>query len=178
MQWAKGPEVQCVGLLRVNLPSIAAEVQVFSATTATQLSRARELESKLSEAVAAQRAKVLETRRMQDEGSKLLVERDSAQAVFKRALDGYDQILFAAVGHDANVSFVSRATPPVKATKPNKMKLFVMGSFVGLLLGFAGPVAYELFYDRRLRCRDDIERGFGIPVLAVLEPIGAVAGRV
>ena len=173
------PEVlQLQSQIETTKRSIAAEVQVFSATTATQLSRAKELESKLAEAVAAQRAKVLETRRMQDEGSKLLVERDSAQAVFKRALDGYDQILFAAVGHDVNVSFVSRATPPVKATKPNKMKLFVMGSFVGLLLGFAGPVGYELFYDRRLRCRDDIERGFGIPVLAVLEPIGAVAGRV
>jgi uncharacterized protein involved in exopolysaccharide biosynthesis len=155
---------------------IDSEVKVFSATTSTQLNRARQLEVKLMEAVANQRTKVLEMRRLQDEGAKLLVERDSAQAVYKRALDGYDQILFAAVGHDATVSFVSRATAPVKATKPKKMKLFMMGVFAGLFLGLVLPLGYELIYDRRLRCRDDIERSFGIPVLAQFKPVGAWPG--
>jgi uncharacterized protein involved in exopolysaccharide biosynthesis len=155
---------------------IAAEVRVFASTIETQLGRARELEAKLTEAVATQRAKVLEMRRLQDEGAKLLVERDSAQAVYKRALDGYDQILFAAFGNDAKVSFVSRATPAISATKPKKKKLFLMGSAVGLMLGLLGPLLYELLYDRRVRCSDDIERGFGIPILAQFEPIVPIAG--
>jgi uncharacterized protein involved in exopolysaccharide biosynthesis len=153
--------------------SLGGEVQAFSATTATQLSRAKDLEQKLTQALADQRAKVLDLRRLQDEGAKLVVERDSAQAVYKRALDGYDQILFAAIGDNANVSFISRATPPVKPTKPAKKKLMLIGSVLGLLLGIGAPITYELAFDRRLRCRDDIERSFGIPVLAQFEPIGA-----
>jgi protein tyrosine kinase modulator len=155
---------------------ISAEVRVFAATIDTQLSRAKQLETKLADAVAKQRGKVLVVRGLQDEGAKLLVERDSAQAVYKRALDGYDQILFAAFGHDANVSLVRRATPAVQATKPNKKKLFMIGSIAGLLLGLLGPVAYELLHDRRVRCRDDIERSFGIPVLVQFERIARVAG--
>lgn len=157
--------------------AIAAEVQSFTATTATQLSRAKDLEARLTDAVAAQHAKVLALHQLQDEGAKLVVERDSAQAVYKRALDGYDQILFAAVGNSANVSFVSRATPPVNPSKPNKHRLFLICSLTALLLGIAAPLAYEMLFDRRLRCRDDIERSFSIPVLAQFGSIPADLGR-
>jgi len=35
----------------------------------------------------------------------------------------------------------------------------------------AAPFGYELFLNRRLRCRDDLEKHFGIPVLAQLGPL-------
>jgi hypothetical protein len=35
-------------------------------------------------------------------------------------------------------------------------------------LGAGLPVAFELFINRRIRCRDDLERGFGVPVLIEL----------
>jgi hypothetical protein len=31
------------------------------------------------------------------------------------------------------------------------------------------PLLYEMLFDRRLRCRDDLERSLGIPVLAQFE---------
>jgi hypothetical protein len=40
-----------------------------------------------------------------------------------------------------------------------------------VIAGVAGPLIYELLFNRRLRCRDDIERMFGIPVLAQFDPI-------
>jgi succinoglycan biosynthesis transport protein ExoP len=137
----------------------------------TQLARAKELEDKMAVDLTAQRAKVLHLRVLQDEGAKLLLDLDAAQAVYKRAVDGYDQIEFASVGNYTNVSFISRATPPVKPSKPNKLMLLVVAVFTGVLVGLVGPLAYELLFNRRLRCRDDIERAFGIPVLAQFEPI-------
>jgi hypothetical protein len=46
-----------------------------------------------------------------------------------------------------------------------------MASF-GLAVG--GPFAYELLLNRRIRCRDDLERSFRIVLLAQFGPIPPV----
>jgi succinoglycan biosynthesis transport protein ExoP len=156
--------------------SLAGEMETLHANNATEISRARDLEEKLTRAVADQRQKVVSLRQLQGEGAKLQLELESAQSVYKRALDGYDQIMFASVGNYTNVTFISRATPPLKASKPNKLKLLAVGVIFGLGLGLVMPFSYELFVNRRLRCRDDIEREFGIPVLAHFDAIPAAPG--
>jgi uncharacterized protein involved in exopolysaccharide biosynthesis len=138
------------------------------------LSGTRELERKYQAAIAEQEAKVLNLREAQDEGGKLLLELESAKSVYKQALDGFDQILFQSVANQTNVSIVSHAVAPLRASKPNKMKLMLMVLAAGLWLGVCGPLGYELLFDRRLRCRDDMEREFGIPVIAQLEPVAAL----
>jgi uncharacterized protein involved in exopolysaccharide biosynthesis len=143
----------------------------------TPLNRAKALEEKFIKAVEEQRSRVLQLREIQGEGAKLTLELESAQSVYKRALDGYDQIMFASVGNYTNVSVVSQATPPVKATKPNKFKLLMLAIFAAAGVGVAIPFAYELFVNRRLRCRDDVERGFGIPVLAQFGAISAATSN-
>ena len=140
-----------------------------------ELAGTRALERKYETAVAAQEAKVLSLREAQDEGSKLLLELESAKSVYKHALDGFDQIMFQAVANRANVSIVSHAVAPLRASKPNKLKLLLMTLLGGIGLGVCVPLGYELFLDRRLRCRDDMERDFGIPVLAELESVPALA---
>lgn len=162
--------------MAVTRRALAAEVQNLTANVSTQLSRAKELEAKLTAAVAEQRVKVLHLRELQDQGAKLTLELESAQSVYKRALDGYDQILFASVGNYSHVTFVNHALPPLRASKPNKFKLFVLGILAGIAAGLAGPLLYDLFLDRRVRCVDDVEREFGIPVLARLLPLPSWAG--
>jgi polysaccharide biosynthesis transport protein len=139
------------------------------------LSSTRELERKYAAAVAEQEAKVRNLRAAQDEGSKLVLELDSAKTVYKQALEGYDQIMFQAVTNRANVSVVSHAVAPLKASKPNKMKLMLVALLGGIGLGVFAPLGYELFLDRRLRCREDMERDFGIPVLVQLEAVPELA---
>jgi polysaccharide biosynthesis transport protein len=155
---------------------MAASRRALSAEVDTESAGASQLESKLTAAVAEQRTKVLRLREMQDEGAKLSLELESAQSVYKRALDGYDQVLFASVGNYSNVSFINRAVPALKASKPNKLKLFIFGIFAGLCLGLVAPLAYELLLHRRVRCADDIERQFGIPVLGKLGALPAPSG--
>jgi polysaccharide biosynthesis transport protein len=151
--------------------AIDAEMHTYSRSTAADLGAARELEQKLQQAVDQQRAKVLAADKMEDEGNKYALELESATSVYKRALDGYDQIMFASAGHYTYVNLASRAEVPLKSTKPNKLKLFVMAFGAALFVGLAGPLCYELFLNRRVRCRDDLERSFRIPVLIELHAI-------
>ncbi|MBS0419111.1 MAG: hypothetical protein JSR66_15485 [Proteobacteria bacterium] len=154
--------------------ALANEVQSLSTNGSLQLQRARELEAKYRIALDLERTRVLERRGLQDQGTKLLLELQSAQANYRRALDGYDQVMFASAGNYADVSLISRADPPPKPTKPNKAKLFLMAIAMSLGVGLAWPFAYELFVNRRVRCRDDMERGFGIPVIAELGTVKAL----
>ncbi|HME39217.1 MAG TPA: GumC family protein [Steroidobacteraceae bacterium] len=151
--------------------SLNDEITASQNSANADLAGARQLEQKLAAAVAEQRAKVLGVRKLQDEGTKYVLELESAQSVYKRALDGYDQIMFASGEHYANVNFISRAVPVMKAMKPNKPKLVLLGVLAGLLLGLGTPFVYELLFNRRVRCRDDFERGFGVPVLSEFDAI-------
>ena len=151
--------------------SLQAETNNYSSQTSSDLSAARELESKLGAAVEQQRLKVLNFRKIQEDGNKYLLELESAQTVYKRALDGYDAIMFTSGGHGTNVKIVSPAVPPLTAAKPNKIKIMAAASLVGLLLGFLGPLTYDLMFNRRIRCIDDIERSFDIPVLVELDAL-------
>ncbi len=156
--------------------SLASEMASYTNNSNAQLTAARQLEAKLAAAVQEQRNKVIAVRKIQDEGTKYALELDSAQSVYKHALDGYDQIMYASGEH--HLSFANRAVPPLQATKPNKPKLAIIGAVIGLLLGLAVPFVYELIINRRVRCRDDFERVFGIPVLSefdTIEPAGSPA---
>jgi uncharacterized protein involved in exopolysaccharide biosynthesis len=154
-----------------NQRMLDSEFTNVSAGAASDVTAARQLEAKLQAAIEQQRAKVLSISRLQDEGTKYVLEFESAQAVYKRALDGYDQIMFATVGHANNMSLVSRAVPAQTETKPNKVKLLLLGLLAGIVAGLLGPVGYELILNRRIRCRDDFERGFAVPVLMEFDPI-------
>jgi len=72
--------------------------------------------------------------------------------------------MFASGGHYTNVTFVSRATPPVKPSKPKILTGVILGCMAAVILGLGIPLGYELF-NRRVRCRDDLERHHGVPVL-------------
>jgi uncharacterized protein involved in exopolysaccharide biosynthesis len=147
------------------------ELHTASSTNSSDLMAARQLEAKMRAAVEEQRAKVLGVNKLQGEGSKYELELESAQSVLKRALDGYDTVMLAAGGHVANISVVSAAVPPQKATKPNKPKLVILGVFLGLFVGLLAPLIYELLINRRIRCRDDFERNFALPVLMEFDRI-------
>jgi succinoglycan biosynthesis transport protein ExoP len=156
--------------------ALAMELKAYAGNASAELASARQLESSLKSAVEEQRASVINVRQLQGDGAKFQLELESAQSVYKRALDGYDEIMFAATGGYTNVSFVSRATPPARASKPKVKVVMLMACVVGVLLGFGLPLAWELLF-RRVRCRDDIERDLGMPVLVELGPLIGLTPR-
>lgn len=148
--------------------SLASEQAAIGANARGRLKSARELEAGLERDVAAERKKVLGVQTLGDEGARLLLELDSAQAVYKKALDGYDQIMFASSSQSTPTSIISRATPPAKASKPSRVRLVLMGLVAGLGLGLIVPILFDLLLHRRVLCRDDIEYGAGVRVLGEL----------
>jgi uncharacterized protein involved in exopolysaccharide biosynthesis len=152
--------------------ALANEVQAISTNRQRSLANARELVRKYQQAVDEQGRKVVERRTVQDQASALLLDLKSAQETYLKAQNGFDAKRYD-VPQNGHVSLVERATPPIKATKPNKPKLYILAQMAGLGFGLGWPFAYELLLDRRLRCRDDLERTFRMPVLAQFGPIGA-----
>lgn len=160
------PDVQEMALqVEATRRAIALTVQSYTANARANRSVAQRLEQGLQRAVEDQRAKMLARSQLEDEAAKTRLELESAQVVYRRALEGYDQIMFASRGRYSNVSQVSRATPPVRASKPRVPVGLALGAAAALLLGLGIPLVYERF-NRRVRCRDDLERQYGVPVLA------------
>lgn len=145
--------------------ALNAETGNYRRNTSSTVVASRQLEARLQQAVDAQRQKVIAARQLQDELGKYELELESAQSVYRRALEGYDQIMFASGGHYTNVRFVGPAPEPLKPSKPNLLKNLVLALAAGLMLGLLGPLAYELLFNRRVRCRDDLERDYDLPVL-------------
>jgi uncharacterized protein involved in exopolysaccharide biosynthesis len=146
------------------------EMARYSNNASSALSSARQVEAKLQAAVDAQRARVLNVGKMRDESAKYELALASTQEVYKRALEGYDRIMFASNSRYTSVNVVSRARAPVKATKP-KVLVYLAAAAVGALgLGLFAPLLWDLTH-RRVRCRDDMERDHGVEVLAEFGPI-------
>jgi succinoglycan biosynthesis transport protein ExoP len=160
---AKHPEVlQLQSQMEATQRSLNSEMATYSGNSETQIGAARSLENQLRAAVDTERAKALNTRKTLDEASSYERDLQSAQTLYAKALNGFEG---NSSGGYNNVHFVSRASPPVKASKPKPMMYLAMALVLGGLIGVVGPLAYELF-NRRIRCRDDLDRDFGIPVLA------------
>lgn len=150
--------------IRETRASLEAEVGVYSTSSQSELEAARVLTAKLQAALDEQRARILKVRQVRDEATRYQLELSSAQEVYKRALDGYDQAAYASQSRYNNVSIESRALKPLRPTRPNLLKYSVLGILLGGAVGLLVPFAMELL-NRRVRCRDDLERDHGIPVL-------------
>lgn len=144
---------------------LAQAEHAFTSNANSAASSARDLEAKLSSDVASQRARVANLGRLHTDATQLKVEFDSAQEAYKKALDNRGAVAaISAAKPNSNVEEVSRATPPMSASAPKFMVLILAGLVGSVVLGLGLPLAYE-FMHRKVRCSDDIERSFGIPVI-------------
>jgi uncharacterized protein involved in exopolysaccharide biosynthesis len=145
--------------------ALASAIKNHADNAKSALAMARQVEQKLQREVAEKRAASSTQGRLHEQAAKYFLEFQSAQEVYKRALDGYDQVRFAAEsGPSSNVDVVSRATPPMVASSPKILTVSLLGCMAAALLGLGIPLSYELL-NRRVRCRDDLERHHGVPVL-------------
>lgn len=158
-----GPRHPRITELRAKIESTKAALQTG---TATALQRARELEAKYQAAANQEQARLLNRQVLTDEGGKLLSDLQVARENHAAALRGLDQVQFASAGNYKDVTLVDRAEPPIRASRPNKMKMFLAALVLSFGVAVGGPFAYELLLDRRIRCRDDLERSFRIVTLA------------
>jgi len=159
------PEIiEAKSQIEVTRRSLDAAIKSYATNANVGVAGAQRMEQSSQQAVDRQRAAMLASSQLHGEGAKYNLELESAQAMYKHALESYDQTLFSAGGLYSNVSVVSRATPPPKPSKPKMLTDGVLGIVLSLILAGSVPVIIELVH-RRVRCRDDLERHHGIPVL-------------
>jgi uncharacterized protein involved in exopolysaccharide biosynthesis len=156
--------VELQNQINANHAALEKEQVTYTRGESSEVSVAEREVADLGREVEKQQLKVQQSHRIRDEGAQYRLAVESAENVYKRALDGYDQIIFRTNDHSSNVTLASRARQPVKADKPNPIKYMALGVVLGVLLGLVVPFVIELL-NRRVRCSDDVERDFGIPVL-------------
>lgn len=168
------PEVQELqSLIASTMSSIQGEMRLYSGNASNEIAAARNLEAQLRAAAADERVRLLASRKLEDEATRYELELESASTMYKQVLDHSDTIALSAGGGYNNVHSVSRASPPVEASRPKPLLFLAVGLIMGSFFGLMGPLGYEL-YHRRVRCREDLDRDFGVPVLVELERLDRV----
>lgn len=125
--------------------------------------------------IVNQRDKVLQ--QMQARDRLLSYERQlaSVQQVYNSALEKYDGLLMASNITLPNLAVLRVAELPSVPSGPKVKRNLVSGLAVGLIAGVFLALLLELI-NRRVRCREDMERGLGLPLLGhVGRPGGARA---
>jgi uncharacterized protein involved in exopolysaccharide biosynthesis len=133
----------------------------------TNLRAARQVERSLTAEVYRQRGGLVVEGAQRDEAAQLRLTLESAQAVYRRALEGYDAVVFAAENDGNNVAMASPAAPPVEPLGGARWRLAGLG-MVGSLLGALLVVLFAELASRRVRTAFDLERDHGLPVLGEL----------
>lgn len=165
------PELrEAPGQLEDTRRALAAAVRSYGSNVSAARSGAQRLELELQRGVDVQRERMLARKPLQDEAAQHALALVSAQTVYRQALESYDQIMFASAAAGANVSEVSRAVAPLKASQPRVLLGLFLGAVAALVLGLGVPLVYESLH-RRVRTRDDLERVYGVSVLAEFGPL-------
>jgi chain length determinant protein EpsF len=128
-------------------------------------------EADLRTALEAQKAKVLELNRMQDQAKPLINERDAAQRAYETAARYFTQASLEGQSNQADIAVLNQAVPPLKAASPKLMLNTLISMFLGTMLGIAVALLAEML-DRRVRSPDDIVKVLRAPVLGVMSSGG------
>ena len=129
--------------------------------------QSRQSESELRNALAAQRARVLESKQDRNELTVLVRNVGSAQAAYDTAMQRYVVSQVESHASQANVTVLNPATAPLKPSFPKPLLNIALSVVVGTMLGISVVILGELL-DRRVRSADDLAHGLDVPLLTVL----------
>lgn len=150
--------------LRTN---IAAETRRVASSIAITDDINRTRLAQLQSALDAQRQKLLELKGFRDEAAVLMRDVENSRRAYDAMLGRASQTAIESQTTQTNVSVLKEATDPVDPSSPNLRLNFLVGAFMGVLLGVCVAVLREM-RDRRLRTDADVVRVLGQPLLGVL----------
>lgn len=122
--------------------------------------------AELRSLVDAQKKSVLALRADRDEAAVLLRDVDTAQKAYDSVAQRRTQLANETQAEQTSARILSPASEPMLHSFPNIPKAMVAAVIVGLLLGLAAAIGWELA-DRRIRSEDDMQAE-GVPVLGVM----------
>ncbi|MBV7535976.1 chain length determinant protein EpsF [Duganella sp. sic0402] len=154
-----------VDQLRADLK---AQTRITSNTVGNNAQILMQREAAIRNALAEQKAKVLELNRTRDELNVLQKDVESAQRAFDATSIRLSQTRIEGQAEQSDVAMLNPAVAPIKPYGPKVLRntalAIVLGSMLGVGLGFL----LELF-DRRVRSQSDLADMLEIPVLGVID---------
>ncbi|WP_370299894.1 Wzz/FepE/Etk N-terminal domain-containing protein [Abyssibacter sp.] len=148
------------------------EIDAYLGNARAELAAAQTQERSLRAQRNNARTQMQSDRSLQDEGARYLRELESAKRAYQQALDEYDRLQLGTRNDQSSANVASRATPPLNPSSPKTVVNLILALILGGGLAVTACFVIELL-NRRVRCRDDVERDLDLPVLAELNPAGA-----
>ena len=146
---------------------LAIETQQISNVLGTSVKVGKQKEKELSQAIAAQKARVLALNNQRDEGRVLVREVESAQRAFETVSQRSAQSRLESLTVQTNVSILNAASEPTAPSKPRVALNILASTVLGAFLGASLAIVLELF-DRRVRSQEDLMEATGLPILATI----------
>ena len=138
------------------------------------INRARE--TQIREALATQRAKVLNLKQVRDEGLVLSREVDNAQRTYDTLMARANQTSLESQTTQSNINVLTDAVAPLQPSSPRIVLNALLSVFLGGLLALGAAFVLELL-DRRVRSVADVSAVLQLPVLGIMAKPGAKVRR-
>jgi chain length determinant protein EpsF len=146
---------------------LASEMRRVSGATSTVNRMTNQKIAELRSMVENQKRNVLALRTGRDEASVLLKDVETAQRAYDEVAQRRTQLANESQAEQASARVLSPAVEPLVPSSPKVLKNLVAAIVVGLALGIAAAVSWELL-DRRIRNEDDMHLVEGVPVLGTM----------
>ena len=147
---------------------------VSGMTTLSSIHSQRSAE--LTQAVAAQKEKMLRLKGERDGAAVLRQEVESAQKAYEAAQTRYTTTTLASRTSNTNVALLNAAVEPAEPSSPKVFRNLLVGLIAGLIVGLNLAFAFEVF-DRRVRTGEDVGAELALPLIGVLDGRSRGAAR-
>jgi len=151
-----------------------AEMRKVVAGIASSARQSRQREADLMNAMAAQRARLLELKENRNEFTVLRRNVESAERAYDTAMQRGVVSQVESRASQTNVTVLNPAVVPSKPFQPKIALNIALSVLIGTMLGIAIVMLMEMF-DRRVRLRSDLD--LDVPLLAVLNTWQPAQGR-
>jgi chain length determinant protein EpsF len=146
---------------------IKSEIQIEVNSIDSNFSSSQQLDKIITNALAEQKAKVLELKKQNDEIAVFQREVENAQRAYDAAMQRGVETRMESEMSQTDISILNLAIPPTKASNPKIRLNMILSIFLGGILGAGSAILVELL-DRRVRSAIDILEVLDIPVFALI----------
>jgi len=143
------------------------EMKTISGTLANSASLAQKREDQVRASLAAQRAKVLEMKKVRDDLAVLMREAENSQRAYDGAQGRMTQTKLESQTTQTNVMVINEAIEPIEPSSPKILLNTILSVILGLMLAVGFALLREMS-DRIVRSEADLTEALGVPVLGVL----------
>lgn len=143
------------------------ETKMVLSSITSGLASSNQRDKIVANALAEQKAKVLQLKKQHDEIAVFHRDVENAQRVYDAAMQRGVQTRMESEMNQTNIAVLNPAIPPQKHAKPKVLLNLILSVFLGGMLGVGAALLAEIM-DRRVRSVFDVSELLAIPVFAVV----------